>query len=321
MSEKVNIREVILIGRDAESNFVADDASVSRQHAQIIDYGTYYTVVDLGSTNGTYVNGRRVASETTLHAGDQLKVGNVLVPWEQLVQPPQKSKKAKILLAILIPVIVMLLVGGALAAYFIWWHGNNELEKESKRRATELSQQMTENKKQTEEYNKEKSDLEQQRDALDAEKKKAIKDKEAAQKEIEKAQAEAKKAKADAEKAKKDAEKAKADAEKAKAEANKAQKENTHTQTKKKEDKKKEVDSNKAQESQELNVVYDKVKSLINKSSASNAWNTCYDLGMTDLPRSANAKNELLKEATKAFNNKNISRLEEIEKTIKKNTK
>ena len=148
MSEKENIREIILIGRGAESNFIANDPSVSRQHAQIIDYGTYYTVVDLGSSNGTFVSGRKVASETTLHAGDELRVGNVVVPWEQLVQPPQKSKKTKILLAILIPVIALLLIGGGAAAYFIWWHGkdiNEELNQKKQEAVKELAQQINEN--------------------------------------------------------------------------------------------------------------------------------------------------------------------------------
>ena len=132
MSEKENIREIILIGRGSESNFVVDDNSVSRQHAQIVDYGTYYTVVDLGSINGTFVNGRRVASETTLHAGDELKVGNVAVPWEQLVQPPQKQKKAKVLLAILIPVIAVLMIGGGAAIYFVYGRGRANTEEVNK---------------------------------------------------------------------------------------------------------------------------------------------------------------------------------------------
>lgn len=325
MSEKENIREIILIGREVDSNFVANDPSVSRQHAQIIDYGTYYTVVDLGSTNGTYVNGKKVASETTLHSGDKLQVGNVVVPWEQLVQPPQKSKKAKVLLAILIPVIALLLIGGVVGAYFIWWHGkgiNNELEKENRKKTTELSQQMTENKQKTEQFNKEKSELEQQKKDLDAAKKQAEKDKEVANREAEKAKKDAENAKKEAEKAKKEAEKAKKEAENAKTEVNtktkEVKKEVEKEAKKKEEEKKKKIDTEEAQQNQELKNQYEKLKTSINNLSETKAKDVCYDLGM-NLPLNAKFKNELLTEASKAYTNKDKARLEAIEKAIKKN--
>lgn len=328
MSEKENIREIIVIGRGAESNFVANDGSVSRQHAQIIDYGTYYTVVDLGSTNGTFVNGRRVSSETTLHAGDVLKVGNVVVPWEQLVQPPQKQKKAKVLLAILIPVIAVLLLGGALGAYFIWWHGKDvskELADENRKKAVELSQQKTENEekaKQLEEEQNAKKDLERQKNALDAEKKKAEKDREEANREAELAKKEAEKAKKEAEKAKKDAEKARKEAENAKTEVNtktkKIEKEAEEKAQKKEEEKKKKIDTEEAQQNQELKNQYEKLKTSINNLSETKAKDVCYDLGM-NLPLNAKYKNELLTEASKAYNNKDKARLEAIEKAIKRN--
>ena len=328
MSEKENIREIIVIGRGAESNFVANDGSVSRQHAQIIDYGTYYTVVDLGSTNGTFVNGRRVASETTLHSGDELKVGNVVVPWEQLVQPPQKQKKAKVLLAILIPVIAMLLIGGVVGAYFIWWHGKDvsKLANENRKKTVELSQQKTENEekaKRLEEEQNAKKALEEQKNALDAEKKKAEKDREEANREAEKAKKDAEKARKDAENARKDADNARKEAENAKAEVNtktiKIEKEE-EAQKKQEEDKKKELelDKQEAQKNQELKNQYETIKTAINKLSDKKAKDVCYDLNM-NLPLTANYKNELLKKAASAYNDKDKAKLDEIDKAIKRN--
>lgn len=129
MSNKDNIREIILIGRDRDCNFICNDTSVSRHHAQIIDYSTSYSVVDLDSTNGTFVNGRKVSSETTLHAGDLLRVGNVDIPWQQLVQPLQEPESNKKLLWILMPIIAALLIGGVLAVYFVYGHAKDKDEK------------------------------------------------------------------------------------------------------------------------------------------------------------------------------------------------
>jgi pSer/pThr/pTyr-binding forkhead associated (FHA) protein len=49
---------------------------VSRLHCQLSAWNDAIEVKDLGSTNGTFVNGERITS-TTLHPGDVLKVGRV----------------------------------------------------------------------------------------------------------------------------------------------------------------------------------------------------------------------------------------------------
>jgi hypothetical protein len=65
-----------LIGRTAGSDVVLSDASVSRRHARIALEGDEYVVRDLGSCNGTFVNGRSV-EVATLRDGDVLRVGHV----------------------------------------------------------------------------------------------------------------------------------------------------------------------------------------------------------------------------------------------------
>jgi len=66
----------MLIGRDPQNDVVLDDRRVSRKHAEIRLRLGRYTLYDLQSTNGTYVNGRRVA-EKVLDDGDQISVGGL----------------------------------------------------------------------------------------------------------------------------------------------------------------------------------------------------------------------------------------------------
>jgi pSer/pThr/pTyr-binding forkhead associated (FHA) protein len=68
--------ELIGIGRASENAIVIEDFSVSGHHALLqLTGGTYY-LKDLGSTNGTRVNGERI-SETQLRLGDRLRFGEV----------------------------------------------------------------------------------------------------------------------------------------------------------------------------------------------------------------------------------------------------
>src|SRR6476659_2405727 len=64
------------IGRAARADFVLDAALVSRLHCRLTAGATELEVVDLDSTNGTYVNGERTPRRT-LKSGDRLGVGRV----------------------------------------------------------------------------------------------------------------------------------------------------------------------------------------------------------------------------------------------------
>jgi len=69
---------VITVGRIPSSTIVLGDPNVSRHHAEIRPEGDGYTVIDLGSTNGTRVNGVRVERQQ-LQDGDELMFGNTRV--------------------------------------------------------------------------------------------------------------------------------------------------------------------------------------------------------------------------------------------------
>jgi DNA-binding winged helix-turn-helix (wHTH) protein len=64
-----------LIGRGREVVLSVDSGSVSRQHARIDVGAEAVTIEDLGSKNGTFVNGQRIAALTMLNDGDEISVG------------------------------------------------------------------------------------------------------------------------------------------------------------------------------------------------------------------------------------------------------
>src|SRR3954454_8456289 len=65
----------VLIGRGPDSDFVIRDATVSRRHAAIHREGYDWFVEDLGSKNGTRVNGRPVSRRAAIAPGDELAFG------------------------------------------------------------------------------------------------------------------------------------------------------------------------------------------------------------------------------------------------------
>ncbi len=72
---------IISIGRHPDSNLVLADPNVSRNHAEIRPQGDRYVLVDLGSTNGSRVNGVRVDRQL-LEDGDELTFGNTRMRFE-----------------------------------------------------------------------------------------------------------------------------------------------------------------------------------------------------------------------------------------------
>ncbi len=65
-----------VIGRRSDSQVFVPDMRVSRQHAKIVSDGEGWKLVDLGSNNGTFVNGNRVAGTIALHHEDEILIAN-----------------------------------------------------------------------------------------------------------------------------------------------------------------------------------------------------------------------------------------------------
>jgi hypothetical protein len=65
------------IGSSTESDLVIDESSVSRAHALIEHFAGAWFVEDLGSRNGTYVNGQRISGRRVVRPGDEIRLGVV----------------------------------------------------------------------------------------------------------------------------------------------------------------------------------------------------------------------------------------------------
>jgi diguanylate cyclase (GGDEF)-like protein len=66
----------MIIGRDTDAGISLPDHSLSRQHARILRRGYIYSIEDLGSTNGTFVDGTRIAGRRTLEDGCRVHLGS-----------------------------------------------------------------------------------------------------------------------------------------------------------------------------------------------------------------------------------------------------
>src|SRR5687768_12392530 len=69
----------LMIGRDSTNEIMINDAEVSRKHSRLTFQGGKYVLEDLGSTNGTFVNGQRLAGPMVLKAGDVVSLGEQIV--------------------------------------------------------------------------------------------------------------------------------------------------------------------------------------------------------------------------------------------------
>ena len=70
-----------ILGRGRRVTIWLDSPSISRHHARIVVTGADAALEDLGSRNGTYVQGVKVASSTQLHDGDEIRLGAVVLTY------------------------------------------------------------------------------------------------------------------------------------------------------------------------------------------------------------------------------------------------
>lgn len=69
----------LTVGRADKCHVVLDDTYVSQVHARVFSRGESFFIEDLGSTNGTYLNRKRVGGATELQRGDRVKIGKTVL--------------------------------------------------------------------------------------------------------------------------------------------------------------------------------------------------------------------------------------------------
>lgn len=113
-------RPVVVIGRGQDCDIILDEHQVSRQHARLQQTPQGWTLVDLGSTNGTQVNGHplRAHAPYPLQPGDRVALGTAVLALQQPVasgpvpqeSPPGQKPRTALLIAGAV-VIAVALVG------------------------------------------------------------------------------------------------------------------------------------------------------------------------------------------------------------------
>lgn len=83
---------VITIGRGPGNDIVIQDPKVSKIHLQLVFNGNICSAVDLNSTNGTYVNGKKITGEVCLQPNDTIRIGDTMLPWQTYLNPATDSK-------------------------------------------------------------------------------------------------------------------------------------------------------------------------------------------------------------------------------------
>ena len=76
---ELEVEDVTVLGRSPEADVLLDDPYASEFHMRLVAQENGMVLHDLGSTNGTYVNGRRVTAPTTLRRGDTIQVGKTVM--------------------------------------------------------------------------------------------------------------------------------------------------------------------------------------------------------------------------------------------------
>lgn len=72
----------VSLGRSRQCDVVVSDPNVSRQHAEIRPRGSAWVLTDLGSTNGSLLNGRRIDGSQLVRPGDEIELGTSVITFE-----------------------------------------------------------------------------------------------------------------------------------------------------------------------------------------------------------------------------------------------
>ena len=85
----------VALGRDNSNAIRLHDTEVSRRHAELRQEEESYRIVDLGSANGTFVNGQPI-DQAPLHSGDRLQLGQTVLLYNEGVASPKRDLTARV---------------------------------------------------------------------------------------------------------------------------------------------------------------------------------------------------------------------------------
>lgn len=116
-------RPSIFIGRGEDSDIVLAEQGVSRRHARLAQGPQGWTVTDLGTTNGTFVNGRRIPDSEPIpvQPGDRLSIGSSVLALQQVSPAPAAASRSRRnpLISILGAILFLLVLAAAVAALVV----------------------------------------------------------------------------------------------------------------------------------------------------------------------------------------------------------
>ncbi|MEO7803191.1 MAG: FHA domain-containing protein [Actinomycetota bacterium] len=111
------VGQKLTLGKSADNDICVNDPAMSHLHAALEHYGSGWAIKDLGSKNGTHVNGEAIVTERRLRAGDEVRIGNTILIFRtdsvanatatQGVEPPPDltRREREVLIALCRPVM------------------------------------------------------------------------------------------------------------------------------------------------------------------------------------------------------------------------
>ncbi len=78
-----SFQEKVEIGRSVKSNIIIDDPTISNHHASLTFQKNHLYLEDLGSTNGTYYQGKKITGPTIINIGDKFQVGGTKIVYKE----------------------------------------------------------------------------------------------------------------------------------------------------------------------------------------------------------------------------------------------
>src|SRR5436190_2058235 len=74
--DEYDVLDGVTLGRGESADIQIEDAYASSRHARVVRQGDLLVLEDLGSTNGTYLNGEIIQGPQPLHPGDRIRIGD-----------------------------------------------------------------------------------------------------------------------------------------------------------------------------------------------------------------------------------------------------